>query len=178
MDSRILKKALWLVGAIVLSWGFFLSPVDSADNPTKYADKFGYFSLTPPKGWAQRDYPGETRGRVRFTAPGEKATMGLIVRPMEAGEETRTKLLVEKKRLVEKMRQKRPEGKYSLEETIICGHQCVKVNVEYPELIQENYLFTEKGLHVNFGYGAADRGSLEKYRQTAVDSFCTIKLKK
>ena len=44
-------------------------------------------------------------------------------------------------------------------------------------LIQENYLFTEKNLQVTFSCGAADKGSLEKYRQTALKSFCTIKLK-
>ncbi|MDD2903216.1 MAG: hypothetical protein PHU44_12355 [Syntrophales bacterium] len=177
MQIKTWKKAVLLMFAILLSWGFFPAPGDSADATKIYTDKFGYFSITPPQGWVRKDYPKETRARVRFTSPDDRATVGIIVRPVGPKEATFAKMLADKRLALENMRKKKPQGKYSLRESTICGYKCIRVDTEYPgQRIQENYLFTGKGLHVNFCYGAVDRGSLEKYRKTAMDSFCTIKL--
>lgn len=179
MDAKLWKKARWLVFALTLSWGILFSLGAFAADPPTYTDRFGYFSFTPPAGWTQKDYPEDNRGRVRFTTPDSKATLSIIARPVQPEEATFEKLLASKQLLMEEMRKKKPEGKYHLKEGTICQFKCVEVDVEYPgTLIHESYLFVEKGFHINFGYGAVDKKNLAKYRQIALKSLCTIKLKK
>jgi hypothetical protein len=179
MDTKLLKKALTFIFAVFLSWGFLPGPGGSAAAPKTFTDKLGYFSFTPPEGWTEMDYPGEKVGRVRFTSPDRQATLSLIVMPAPPQEATFEKLLAGKRLIVEKMRQETPEGKFGLKEDKICQHKCVRIEVEFPgTLIQENYIFLEGGLSVTFGYAASDRAGLEKYRKIALDSFCSIKLKK
>ena len=178
MNTKLWKKARWLMLALFLSWGFFPGPVNAA-APNTFTDKLGFFSFTPPPGWVEKDYPGEKVGRVRFTSPDRKATLSIIVGPPPPQEATYDKLLAAKRGIVEKIRREKPEGQYRLAEGSICQFKCVKFEVEIPgQLIQENYLLVEKGLSVSFGYGAPDQASLEQYRKIALDSFCTIKLKK
>jgi len=178
MDSKLLKKVLWLMLSIYLLWGVAPVPGEAADNLQKYNDKSGYFSLTPPPGWVEKDYPDKNVGRVRFTSPDRKATLSIIVMPAPPQEATFDKMLAAKQQIVEKMRREKPEGQYRLSQGTICQFKCVRFDVAFPgQIIQENYLFLEKGLSVSFGYAAAEQASLEKYRQIAVDSFCTIKLK-
>lgn len=179
MKARLWKKTLWLMSVIFLCWGFLSGPGDSVSSPQTFTDKAGFFSFTPPPGWTEKDYPGEKVGRVRFTSPDRQATLSIIVMPATPQETTFEKLLAAKQQIVEKLRQEKPEGKYRLAEGTICKFKCVKLDIEFPgQIIQENYLFVEKGLSITLGYGAADQASLEKYRQVALDSFCTIKLKK
>jgi hypothetical protein len=178
MKTKLWKKAWVLMLALFLSWGFFPGPVDAA-APKTFTDKVGYFSFTPPPGWVEKDYPDAAMGRVRFTSPDRQASLSIIVLPAPAPETTFEKLLAEKQGIMERMRREKPDGKYRLGEGTICKFRCVKFVVEFPgQIIQENYLFVEKGLSVSFGYAAANQESLEKYRQTAQNSFCTIKLKK
>jgi hypothetical protein len=179
MNTKLLKKALTFILAVFLSWGFLPGPGGSAAAPKTYTDKLGFFSFTPPEGWTEKDYPGTTVGRVRFISPDRKATLSIIVMPASPQEPTFEKLLEGKRGLVEKMRQERPEGKYGLKEDKICQFRCVRIEVEFPgKIIQENYIFLDKRLSVSFGYASPDRAGLEKYRKVALDSFCTIKLKK
>ncbi|MHB8066648.1 MAG: hypothetical protein ACYDIC_01975 [Desulfobaccales bacterium] len=178
MNTRVWKKTLGLMSVILLSWGYLPGLAQAADSPKPFTDPRGYFSFTPPPGWAEKDFPGEKVGRIRFTAPDSKATLSIIVMPASPQEVTYEQLLAAKRQVVEKMRREKPDGKYRLAEGAVCQFKCVKIEVEFPgQLIQENDLFVEKGLSVSFGYAAADRGSLEKFRQVAADSFCTIKLK-
>ena len=179
MKAKLWRNAWWLMFVIFLSWGYSPGLGDAADNPKTFTDQQGYFSFTPPPGWTEKDYPGEKVGRVRFTSADRQATLSIIVMPATPQETTFEKLLAAKQQIVEKLRQEKPEGKYRLAEGTICKFKCVKLDVEFPgQIIQENYLFVEKGLSITLGYGAADQASLEKYRQVALDSFCTIKLKK
>lgn len=179
METRIWRKSWWVAGALFLIWGFFLIPGNSGAASKTYADKFGYFSFTPPLGWKQKDYPKDDRARVSFTAPDGKARLSVIVRPAGPDEMTFAKLVASKRVLMERMRKKKPEGKYSLREGTICQYKCVHVDVEYPgKLIHESYLFVDQGFHINLGYSATDRKNLAKYRQIARDAFCTIKLKR
>jgi len=179
MNTRLWKKSWWFVPIICLCWGYAPGWGEAAAGPQTYADKNGYFSFTPPPGWVEKDYPGEKMGRVRFTSPDRKATLSIIVMPASPQEATFEKLLAAKRLIMEKLRQEKPEGKYRLAEGNICQFKCVKLEVEIPgQLIQENYLLVEKGLNVSFGYAAANQAGLEEYRRTALDSFCTIKLKK
>ncbi len=162
----------------MLAWGVFLIPGNSGAATQTYTDKFGYFSFTPPPGWTQKDYPSDDRGRVSFTSADGKARMSIIVRPAKPEEMSFTKLLANKRDLMEEMRKKRPEGKYLLREGTFYQYKCVRVDVEYPgKLIQENYLFVDEGFHINFGYGAENQKDLEKYRPVAMKSYCTFKLK-
>jgi hypothetical protein len=178
MNAGLWKKSLWLMPILCLCWGYAPGWGVAADSPQTYTDKHGYFSFTPPPGWVEKDYPGEKVGRVRFTSPDRLATLSIIVRPAPPEEATFEKLLVAKRQVLEKLQQEKPEGKYRLVDGVICQFKCVKMDVEFPgQLIQENYLFVEKGLSVTFGYAANDPAGLEKYRRTALDSFCTIKLK-
>ena len=167
------------MAVIFLSWGYFPDLAAAADTSKTYTDPHGYFSFTPPPGGVERDFPGSTVGRIRFTAPDRRATLSIIVMPAPPQEATFEKLLADKRQIMEKMRQEKPEGKYRLAESTICQFRCVKLEVEFPgQIIQENYLFVDQGLSVSFGYAAKDQANLEKYRQVALDSFCTIKLKK
>jgi len=179
MNAKVWKKAVIIIFAVFLSWGFLPGPGGSAAAPETFTDKLGFFSFTPPEGWTEMDYPGEKVGRVRFTSPDRQATLSLIVMPAPPQEATLEKLLAGKRLIVEKMRQERPEGKYGLREDKVCQYKCVRIEVEFPgKQIQEYYIFLEGGLNVTFSYGAPDRAGLEKYRKIALDSFCTIKLKK
>jgi hypothetical protein len=178
MKTKLWKKALWLMFALCLSWGFFPGIGDSAATPKTFTDKLGFFSFTPPEGWVEKDYPGEKVGRVRFTAPDNKATLSIIVGAASAQAITLEQLLADRKMLVEKLRREKPERRYHVSAGTICRFKCVRFDVEIPgQLIQENYLLMEKGLNISFGYTAANQAGLEKYRQTAINSFCTIKLK-
>ena len=179
MDVKLLKKAVTFIFTVFLSWGFLPGPGGSAADPKTFTDKLGFFSFTPPEGWTEKDYPGETVGRVRFTSPDRKATLSIIVMPAPPQEATFEKLLEGKRGLLEKMRQEKSEGKFGLKEDKVCQYKCVKTEREEPgRLIQEYYIFLDGGLNVTFSYGASDRAGLEKYRKIALDSFCTIKLKK
>jgi hypothetical protein len=179
MKASSWKKALWLVAVIFLLGGSAPGGGEAGDNPKIFTDTHGYFSFTPPPGWVEKDYPGETVGRVRFIAPDKLATFSIIVMPAPPQEATYDKLLAAKRGILEKMRREKPEGRYSLAESTICGFKCAKFGVEIPgQLVQENYVLVEKGFSVNFGYAAVNQTGLEKYRRTALDSLCTIKLKK
>ena len=178
METGIWQKSRWVVYVLLLTWGLLLSPGYSGAASKTYADKFGYFSFTPPPGWTQKDYPKDDRARVSFTSPDGKARLSLIVRPAGSAEKTFAQLMASKRDLMEGMRKKKPDGKYLLKEGTICQHKCVQVDVEYPgKLVHESYLFVDQGFHINFGYAATDRKNLEKYRSIAMRSLCTFKLK-
>ena len=81
MKAKLWSKGWRLLFLLVLSWGFSLSPQASQAAPKTYVDPHGFFSFTPPPGWTEKDYPGASVGRVRFTAPDRQATMSIIVMP-------------------------------------------------------------------------------------------------
>ena len=178
MKAKLWSKGWRLLFLLVLSWGFSLSPQASQAAPKTYVDPHGFFSFTPPPGWTEKDYPGASVGRVRFTAPDRQATMSIIVMPAPPQEATFDKLLAAKQAVVAKMRQEKPQGKFTLQEDKICQFRCVRLDTVFPgHLVMENYLLVEQGLSVSLGYTAKNRENLDKYRQTALSSFCTIKLK-
>ena len=66
MNARLWKKALWIMSSIFLCWGYGPALGNAADNPQTYTDGHGYFSFTPPPGWVEKDFPGESRDEVRL----------------------------------------------------------------------------------------------------------------
>ena len=119
MKVKLWRNAWWLLFALFLSWGYSPGLGDAADNPKTFTDQQGYFSFTPPPGWTERDYPGQTVGHIRFTSPDKEATLSIIVMPATPEEAIFEKLLAAKRRIVEKMRREKPDGKYGLAEATI-----------------------------------------------------------
>ncbi|MDD5641311.1 MAG: hypothetical protein PHX53_06645 [Syntrophales bacterium] len=179
MQTKLWKKAVCLKFAIFLSWGFFPAPGDSAGSPKVYTDKFGYFSFIPPAGWTEGPCPApkKNQSKVIFSTLGEKVVIHIIAQPATPEDKIFANLLADTKRSLENMRRQRPEGKYKMQESTICGKKCVRADVEWPGQIIEGYIFTENGIRTYLSYAAVNRELLEKFRKTAMDSLCTIKLK-
>ena len=48
-------------------------------SDTQYHDPNGFFNITPPAGWVIKEYPNDSRGKVKFIAPGIRGVSLLII---------------------------------------------------------------------------------------------------
>jgi len=149
--------------------------VDTA-NAQVYQDPKGLFTITPPEGWVRKDYPQETRSRVRFTSPDGKGSIGILVRPAAPEETVFEQLLTEKRANLENLKREFPTGRFVISEGNLCGFRCVKLETRIPgKIVQENYLYVANGVHFNLDYNAPNQEDFEQYREIGSESLCTIK---
>jgi len=174
---QLTGRQFYLAGAAALAFVCLLccGAVATADAQV-YKDPKGLFTMTPPEGWVRKDYPQETRSRVRFTSPDGKGSIGILIRPAEPEEAVFEQLLAEKKANLENLRREFPTGRFVISEGSFCGHRCVKLETRIPgKIVQENYLYVDQGIHFNLDYNAPDQEDFEQYREIGSKSLCTIR---
>lgn len=167
----MLKKILiinWFVFVSLL--GLFLQSTQAGDKYVNlYKDKNGYFTVLPPTGWKQEDYPSETiRSKVAFQHPTEKGILIRIISgPTPTPNYTLDDLYQENKEKIDTyFRQKFPSGKYDIAKREIEGRQAVVQKNSLPGTEQEVVLFINKGIWYSIAFNADTRSQFEKNYKT------------
>ena len=168
----MLKKILiinWFVFVSLL--GLFLQSTQAEDKHVNlYKDKNGYFTVLPPAGWRQEDYPSETiRSKVAFQHPTEKdIVIRIISAPTPFQNYTLDDLYQETKEKIDSLfRQKFPSVKCNLTKREVEGRQAVvQRNSGSPIGEQEIVMFINKGLYYSIAFNTLTNSQFEKNYKT------------
>lgn len=168
----MLKKILIINCFIFVSLlGLFSQSTHAEDKRVNlYKDKNGYFTVLPPAGWRQEDYPSETiRSKVAFHHPTEQGVLIRIISgPTPSSDYTLDDLYQENRGKIDSyFRQKFPKGKYDIIKKDIEGRQALVQKNSLPGSIeQEIVLFVNKGIWYSITFSTVTKNQFEKNYKT------------
>ncbi len=141
-----------------------------------YADKNGYFTFLPPKGWSQKDFPADSRSKVEFNG----ADSVLIRIIAQAAQGVTSKNVVEETRRqmeegTQTLKKQFPNLSMSVKEGQFAGFRAALVTQSIPgQTEQELTIFVAGSIHFNIAFTAPNKVSLGKYRKTSQESLATL----
>jgi len=144
-------------------------------SDTQYHDPNGFFNITPPAGWNIKEYPGDPRGKVKFTAPGVRGVSLLIIgmaTDMSSIDEVFSSSKRSENNLKNKYKQFNPSG--GREIINWHGQKAVKGYFRMPgRFKQESLEFLVGKQYYNPSYAAPD-SIFSKYKEQALLSIRSI----
>ncbi|MDD5194809.1 MAG: hypothetical protein PHQ96_03925 [Candidatus Omnitrophica bacterium] len=174
MKRLSLFVMLFLIVVFFATLLFF--PYSAVVAVDTYQDRNGYFTIAIPEGWKIEEYSTQDRSKVLFRSPDGKAAIGIIAL---LDNDNIGSLLLTKTEFIEDHKQRFPQGTFALTQETICGFEILKVQYEIPKLVKEEFsYFFADGVRYDFTYGVGDAQDFEKYKNTVLETFCSLNVKR
>jgi len=180
-SNKNLNKSIVLLTAAMSVFFFafvFNSPLVMALDAAGeiYRDKNNFFSFRQPADWLKKEITEDTLSHINFTSPDGRANFAVIG---QFGDGDLNDLFFRKKEYMEDFNRRFPGSKFSLDWDELAGRQVIKTYLEIPGVLKQvGYYFYDQGIVFDLVYGAGDAEDFQKYEQTALDAFVSVRRQK
>ncbi len=134
-----------------------------------YTDKInGYFTVIPPSGWKQQDYPSETiRSKVRFNHPRlNEVNVTIIAGPNPQSSSSLDDLLTSKQNNAAELKAKFPRGSFTVSKEKVGDREAVLVKTSMSGAEQKLVFFVNNSIQYNVGLSATSKREYESLAET------------
>ena len=171
--SRLAMKAVCLIAALLLLSGFdpFKQQNTTVEQKTHeqrkqiyYDNKNGYFTVLPPTGWKQKNFPNEVvRSKIEFiNAQNDGVNIRVIVAPTQNPSMSNDELLSEIQNKVRTvLRPRYPSINWSAHKEIIDDRETVVILSSGPGIEQRIIQFIHKGLNYSIALNAKSKKNFQ-----------------